>query len=79
MTDYREMTAEARFDAIGEMAQEVFGPRWKGQLARYYGMTGQTITQWGSRGAPAWAAVAVADLYRATLMERAIAARHKAN
>lgn len=74
-TDYISMTAEARFAAIETMAREIFGPKWKGQLAAHYGLTGQTITSWKLKGAPSWAAVACADLYRADLTERALAAK----
>lgn len=74
-TDYKSMAPETRWKAIERMAPDIFGTNWKGKLAECYGITPQAVTKWKNHGAPLWVAVAVSDLYRATLLERAIAAR----
>ncbi|GAB5434778.1 MAG: hypothetical protein EpisKO_41480 [Epibacterium sp.] len=71
MTNYSEMTPEARYEALDQLATRFFETsRWKTRFAERYGFTRlPTLTDWSKNGAPAWACVALEDALKAKALE----------
>jgi hypothetical protein len=62
LTNYSEMSPEARFAEINRLATQLFETeRWKTSFADRYGIKRQTVGGWMREGAPVWACVALAD------------------
>lgn len=71
MTHYSEMTPEARYEALDQLATRFFEtPRWKTKFAERYGFTRlATLTDWSKAGAPVWACVALEDALQAQALQ----------
>ncbi|MDE4189653.1 hypothetical protein [Phaeobacter gallaeciensis] len=70
MTEYTDLSPQARFAMVDRMASQLFEThRWKAALARKYGITPEAVNKWRSAGAPVWACVSLDDALAAKALE----------
>lgn len=67
------MNPAQRFNSLARMATEFFDTdRWKTAFCKRYDLTPQTLTVWKNKGAPVWAAQAMADALKAQRLANAV-------